>query len=381
MAMHPAIAELCAGFNDPFGQLGRDAGEDATRVVLSWPAVPVEIVRAAGFQAVLARSDDAPTPRADEHLEPGVFPGRLRQLVEAALAGRLAHAAAIAIPRTSDPDYKCFLYLREFARRGIGGPLPPVLLFDLLQTGGRGVADYDRARMQLLFQELARLSGSRSTPSDLAFQIALANQARAAGRQLQALRNGSSRISGADSMRCLGAFWQVDAARYAGLAARASEAIAARQPLRRPRVLLAGAPVDGAMLHEAIEALGGVVVDELSPYGSHACAGDVLEDGELLAALALSYREHVLSARTPASRILQTFESAITAIDAVVFWVPPEDASFAWDLPRLREALDQQGLPHLVLAGDTGTPLPFRDLQRLRALLDMAIREPVIRHG
>ena len=88
-------------------------------VLASWPSVPVEIVRAAGFRAVFARGASDPTPAADQHLEPGIFPPRLRHLVESALTRRLSDAARIVIPRTSDTDYKCFLYLREFVRRGV----------------------------------------------------------------------------------------------------------------------------------------------------------------------------------------------------------------------------------------------------------------------
>src|SRR5215471_8470358 len=99
-------------------------------VVASWPAVPVEIVRAAGFRAVMARGASDPTPTADAHLEPGIFPNRLRHLVEDLLTGRLSHVSSIIIPRTSDADYKCFLYLREFVRKGVATALAPVLLFD-----------------------------------------------------------------------------------------------------------------------------------------------------------------------------------------------------------------------------------------------------------
>ncbi|HUO66137.1 MAG TPA: hypothetical protein VMV37_01290, partial [Gammaproteobacteria bacterium] len=120
-----AIAALTAGFEEPFRALGSDAARDRDAVVISWPSVPVEIVRAAGLRAVVARSGAEPTPAADAVLEPGLFPSRLHQLVEAALTGRLAHAAAIVLPRTSDPDYKCFLYLRELLRRRAVGALPP----------------------------------------------------------------------------------------------------------------------------------------------------------------------------------------------------------------------------------------------------------------
>ena len=67
---------------------------DVTSCV-SWPSVPVEIVRAAGFRAGRWPEEPAdPTPAADAHLEPGIFPSRLRQLVEDALTGRLSQCGA-----------------------------------------------------------------------------------------------------------------------------------------------------------------------------------------------------------------------------------------------------------------------------------------------
>ncbi|HET8698222.1 MAG TPA: 2-hydroxyacyl-CoA dehydratase family protein, partial [Gammaproteobacteria bacterium] len=162
-----AAAELTAGFEEPFRALGRDADRDRDAVVISWPSVPVEIVWAAGLRAVAARGSAAPTQAADAVLEPELFPNRLHQLVEAALTGRLAHVAAIVLPRTSDPDYKCFLYLRELVRRGAAPALPPVLLFDLLHTDGADAAAYDAARVQDLLQRLADITGRRSEPADL----------------------------------------------------------------------------------------------------------------------------------------------------------------------------------------------------------------------
>ena len=134
-----AIAKLTAAF-DAFtsGALPGEADLSGS-AVLSWPSVPIEIVRAAGLRPVIARGSVAPTPAADAHLEPDIFPSRLRSLVEAALTGHLSRAARIVIPRTSDADYKCFLYLREFVRLGIASTLAPVLLFDLLQSQGPDV--------------------------------------------------------------------------------------------------------------------------------------------------------------------------------------------------------------------------------------------------
>jgi len=140
------VKELSGALEAPFAALGRDAERDRGTVVISWPSVPVEIVRAAGFRPVVARGGAAPTVAADAVIEPDVFPSRLRQLVEAAMTGRLAHVAAIVLPRTSDADYKCFLYLRELIRRDVVARLPPVLLFDLLQSTGADVPAYDGER-------------------------------------------------------------------------------------------------------------------------------------------------------------------------------------------------------------------------------------------
>src|SRR4029077_12886830 len=106
------------------------------------------------------------------------------------------HVAAIVLPRTSDPDYKCFLYLRELVRRGVVGALPPVLLFDLLQSGGAEVPSYDAARARELLARLVRLSQRHSTAHDLPSAIGAANTARAAVRRLDALRRSEPRISG-----------------------------------------------------------------------------------------------------------------------------------------------------------------------------------------
>ena len=153
-------------------------------VVASWPSVLVEIIRAAGFRAVIAQGAPGPTPAADVHLEPGIFPSRLRHLVEDALTGRLSGAAGVVIPRTSDADYKCFLYLREFVRKGVATTLAPIVLFDLLQSRGADVGAYDVARTRALLDALSSASGRTPSADDLRREITRANAARAAARRV-----------------------------------------------------------------------------------------------------------------------------------------------------------------------------------------------------
>lgn len=376
-----AIAELTARFEEPFRVLGRDAARDRDAVVISWPSVPVEIVRAAGLRPIVAGGSSEPTPAADEVLEPDLFPSRLRALVEAALTGRLVHAAAIVVPRTSDPDYKCFLYLRELVRRGAAAALPPVLLFDLLQSASAEVRAYDAARASELLDALAAISSHRPTPDDLRAAIAAANAARAAARRLDALRRGEPRLHGHEAFALLGAFWQLAPERYVALASAAADAIGLRAPLPGPRVLLAGAPVDSPALHAEIESCGAVVVAELSPFGAGAAGDDVDTAAEPLAAIADRYRNSSIDARLPVAVLERRIESLLEGVEAVFVSLPPDDATFGWDYPRLRALLERRAVPHAVLRGDPARPIAATDLGRVAALLARASAQREASYG
>ena len=354
---------------------------DGTCVVASWPSVPVEIVRAAGFRPVMIRGAFGRTPAADAHLEPGIFPRRLRRLVEDALRGRLAHAARIVLPRTSDADYNCFLYLRELLRRGVTTALAPVVLFDLLQSSGPDVAAYDAARLHALLDELSLAPGGTPSEDDLRDEIVRANAARAAARRLVELRRPVPRVAGAEVFPLLAAFWEMNPDHYAEMASDAAKRIAARPPLGGPRVLLTGSPVDGHTLHETIESHGAVVVDEIGPWGSGAAGDDVRIDDDPVAALADKYRADSMGARTPVDALRRSTESRLDDVDAVVVSLAPDDAVFGWDYPALRDVLNARRIPHVCLRCDPYERPTLADHASLGELVSAAsrVREP--RHG
>ncbi len=376
-----AIDELRAAFEAPFSALGRDAARDGRVVVVSWPSFPVEIARAAGFAAVFPRGRPSPTPAADRVLEPNVFPNRLRQLVEAALTGRLAGVGAIVLPRSSDPDYKCFLYLREFARRGTETKLPPVLLFDLLHSHTPAARAYNADRLRSLGARLASLAGRLLGPDDVRLEIDNTNRARAAARRVQALRAGAPRVAGADALPLLGAFWQLDPERYAALAAAAADSLRRHAPLEGPRVLLAGAPVDGTALHEAIEAEGAVVVAELTPFGSCGTGVDVEPSGDAFAALVEHCARESIGARLPVDALMRRLAGLLVDVDAVVISLPPDDASFGFDYPRYRGLLAQHEIQHTVVRGDPAGGVTAADREHIRALVGCARARPEAARG
>jgi hypothetical protein len=350
-------------------------------VIASWPSVPVEIVRAAGFRAAFSRGASGPTPTADRHLEPDIFPSRLRHLVERALTGRLSDAARIVIPRTSDADYKCFLYLREFVRRGVAPALPAVILYDLLQSRGAAVHAHDAARTRVLLDELASVSGRKPSTDDLRREIARANAARAAARRLMSLRRIVPRVTGTEIFPLLAAFWELEPERYVAAVNGAASAFAKRPALGGPRLLLTGVPVDGPELHQAIESHGAIVVAEAGPWGSGAAGEDVRVDDDPILALADKYRADAIGARTPAASLRRWTERMLDEVDAVVVSLPPDDAVFGWDFPGLRDLLQARGIPLVCLRGDQYQAPTTAEHAQLDALVSAASRLHEARHG
>ena len=375
------IQRLTEAFEEIFTNRVQAGVGEGPSVILSWPSVPIEIVRATGLRPVVVRGASAATPAADAHVEPGIFPSRLRHLMDAALAGRLADTAQIIIPRTSDPDYKCFLYLREFLRVKIGATLPSAVLFDLLQSNGPDVREYNAARTRVLFEELAMVSGRRASLDDLRYEIERTNVARAAARRLTAQRRGTPRVTGSEAFPLLGAFWCLPPEEYATLAAEAAEDIERRPPLAGPHVLLAGAPVDCAALHAEVESRGGIVVSEISPWGNESAGNDVVCEGDPINAVSDKYRADAIGPRTPASAMRESIASALEQVDAVVLSLPPEDTAFGWDYPALRSAFDRKGIPYTCLYGDPYQPLSDSDAARLDDVITAAETRMETRHG
>jgi benzoyl-CoA reductase/2-hydroxyglutaryl-CoA dehydratase subunit BcrC/BadD/HgdB len=195
-----------------------------------------------------------------------------------------------------------------------------------------------------------------------------------------ALRHDLPRVSGAEVFPLLAAWWQLEPNDYAALAGEAADDIARRPPLEGPRVLLAGAPVDGPDLHAAIESHGAIVVAEVGPWGSGAAGDDVACDGDPFIALADKYRRDAIGARTPVDALRSRIARTIDQVDAVIVLLPPDDAVFGWDYPVLRDLLESRRIPHICLYGDPYQPLSTDDHARLDKLVGAGALRQEARH-
>jgi hypothetical protein len=369
----PAVDALTSAFERPLQYVAaRAVGRSV--IGTSSPAVPAELLRAAGCESVVLRWSTAPTPVADVRLEAGVFAPSVRALVEAAFTGELSSLCALVVTRSSEPQYKAYLYLREFAREKADGfRCPTLLLYDLLQSDSSEVRAYVLNRTQALAVDVQALTGRSWSTEQLASNIAKANAARAAARRLLNLRRRGL-INGREALPMLGARHVMTPDEYIRLTNTAADEISSCPALPGPRLLVAGDCLDNSQLHAVLESHGAVVVGEDSPWGSRGVEPDISMDQDGLAAVADHYYRHGDGSRRPSGTDDAWFDEALSDVDGVVFWLSSSDGVRGWDYPRLRQRASMHGVPSLLWRGDAGAVSLNLTRSDLTAFLDAAAK-------
>jgi benzoyl-CoA reductase/2-hydroxyglutaryl-CoA dehydratase subunit BcrC/BadD/HgdB len=323
-------------------------------VGLTSNTVPWELVRAAGFFPVMLRPAQGATPAADEFMETNVFPERIRQIFESTVGGEWSFLRAIILSRTSEQEYKLFLYLREVAREGARDGMPPVYLYGLLHSRSEETRAYGISRTEELKRQLEEMAGRPIGAQNMAEAIAESNAARAAVRKLLRLRQGAPRTSGTEALPLIGAYWFMGRAEYARLAIEAAEILERRAPLTGARLIVEGASLDHVRLHAALESHGAIVVAEDDWWGTRSVGADINSGGDALNAIFEHYYLDAPSPRVfPRDAADQWFDSRVRdGVQGVVFYLPSEDCVLGWDYPRQKVFLDGLGIPSLVVRED-----------------------------
>jgi hypothetical protein len=325
--------------------------------------VPWELIRAVGcFPVLIGPNLDVldKTSFADSLMEP-VFDSRVRAIFSDLLSGAWSFLHLLIIPRTSEPEYKLYLYLREVVRQNLAEKLPPTHLYDLLHTRSRISRDYGVDRTNDLIERLKEFG--QLTWRSLSNAVKESNKARAALRRLQDLRRDRlPRISGCDAHVVTGALYFMDRAEYAKLVDAVWRTAKSSKPLRGPRLMLKGMPLHHARLHQIIEAHDAVVVAEDDWWGSRAVDRNIaLAHGthSLVKAIYENYYLRAPSPRVfPAAAADRWFHSALqSGVEGVVFYLPPDDDVFGWDYPRQRDYLRERAIPSLLIREDANRGL------------------------
>lgn len=344
-------------YENPAAQALALAAEECPVVGVTSNTVPRELIRAAGaFPCVInpGGRDDADIGR---FLEEGVFEERIRALFGAAISGELQYLSLLIIPRTSEQEYKLYLYLREIARQDPGRRIPPLYLYDLLHSRSPESYAYGLERTRCLRRRLEDLTGRRMEDAALGYAIEESNRARQAIRALLSLRSQEPRLSGAEALALIGPFFYMQSEEYARNAELAVEIIAKRNHLPGKRLMISGASPGHRGLHQALEAHGAVVVAEEDWWGARSAGRDIDAGcGDLIKSVFEKYYFDAPSPRVfPFAVADEWFQKrSLDGIDGVVFYMPPEDSVVGWDYPRRRRYLEDRGIPHLVIREEAG---------------------------
>ena len=319
---------------------------------------PWELVRAAGAFPCVINSGDPNHPDIGAFMEESVFEERVRAIFGAAISGDFRYLSLLLIPRTSEQEYKLYLYLREVARQDPDRRIPPLYLYDMLHTRSPESYAYGLERTLCLKVRLEELTGKTIEDESLLHAIRESNSARKAIRALLRLRRQEPRVTGTEALALIGSSYFLNRDAYARLADAATELIRDRSPLAGKRLLIAGSSLNHRGLHRELEKHGAVVVAEDDWWGSRSAGGDIMEvSGDLLKATFEKYYLDSPSPRVFPFEIADGWFQAESAegIDGVVFYLPSEDCVAGWDYPRRRNYLDEKRIPHLLVRENAGS--------------------------
>lgn len=312
--------------------------------------VPVELITAAGMLPVRLVGDpslplDLGRPWIEDTRE-----GYLKSVFERLLAGDFAHLDLLVIPRGSEGLLQFHYLLDHVQQTRPDLPVPPVYLFDLLQTPFDATIRYVRARMLDLRARLAALSGQDIPDTAIAAAIASHNRRRAALRALgKGRRAVPAQVDGRTMLMALGCDQTLPEAPLMDLLAGLAPAV---PPSDAVRLMVKGMPMEHDDLYRAIEDRGGVIVADDHDWGEGLVAVDVDESAPWVEALTDHYMRHMPGPRRfpQADADAEFLVRALAAgVQGVVFALEENDDTLGWDYPAQKRALDNLGIPSLLL--------------------------------
>jgi benzoyl-CoA reductase/2-hydroxyglutaryl-CoA dehydratase subunit BcrC/BadD/HgdB len=355
--MEDPAARLVWHYENPAAEALAMASSGLPAAGMTSNTAPWELIRAAGAFPCMIDSGNANHADIGSFMEESVFEQRIRAIFGSAISGALQHLSLLLIPRTSEQEYKLYLYLREVARQDSRRRIPPVYLYDMLHARSAESYAYGLERTLRLKERLEELTGIRIDESSLAQAIGESNSARKAIRKLLQQRR-MLRVTGTEALALIGASYFMDRREYARLAELALETIEKRTPLNGKRLLITGSSLNHRNLHQALEQYGAIVVAEDDWRGSRSVGEDiVVGSNDPVKAIFDQYYFHAPSPRLFPFKVADAWfqQALIDGIDGVVFYLPPEDCVAGWDYPRRRQYLDERGIPHLLLREDAGS--------------------------
>jgi len=368
--------------HDPFGY-GRKLKADAGRKIVGYVCTyaPEEIILAAGAHPLRLFGTTGTIERADAHLQ-SYCCSLVRGILEEGLKGGTDFLDGMVFPHTCDSIQRLSDLWRMNVPRGFH--VDAVLPVKLDTPSAR------RYMIDVLHRfrtDMERELDCSITEDNLSKAIMLMNENRRLLRRIYELRSDQPELMTGDALYTLvKATMIIDRARCGEIlrkvvekmeAVKTSSAGGTNSPYVSPakRLLMAGGICNHPRIHNMIEAAGGAVVWDDFCTGSRYFDALVAPDKDPIMAMADRFVQRAVcpakhaGLRNRAEDLIRTARER--KAKGVVFLYLKFCDPHAFDYPYLKEALDREGIPSLLLEVEDPLPAEGQLQTRFEAFLEM----------
>jgi benzoyl-CoA reductase subunit C len=336
--------------------------------------VPEEIIFAAGAHPIRLFGTGEKIRLAEAHLQ-SYCCSLVRGALEDALGNRLSFLDGVVFPHTCDSIQRLSDIWRLNVRHGFH--LDLVLPVKLNTPSAR---QYLIDVLNRFRDELGVKLGAAITDDDLRTAIALYNRIREALTRIHHMAGDRPGIlKGSDLYALTRAAMIMDRARLATLleevVSELERSPAEASGRKQKRIILSGGVCNHPDVYSVIEAAGGAVVGDDLCTGSRFFTGLIDAKADPIPALAERLRERVVcpakhgGLTTRADHLVRLAKEK--RAQGVVFFLLKFCDPHAFDYPYLKEALDREGIPSIVIEVEERLPADGQLQTRFEAFVEM----------
>lgn len=338
-------------------------------------SVPEELIVAADCFPVRLRGDWTHRSAIAERYMEQYMDGEVRSIFGALLEGRFDFVDLIVIPRNSEVYLQLYYFLLEIPKWETQLNLPPIFLFDLLQTPTSATLNYVTGRLHAFAKRLKEVSGREICATALSQAIRRSNAKRAALQRASALWQARERsLTGVDALHVIASASFMRDADFIQAIAALIENPPPPSPVARPRILIKGSPQSDHRFTALMEDAGADVVGHDHLWGDRIYAATVRERSEPWRALAQHYCFDIPSPREyPQAKADEQFLDLAkrAAVHGVIFFHDEWDDTLGWEYPDQKKLLDKHGTSSLFLKRQRYfDPDESHQLDAVRAFID-----------
>jgi len=354
---------------------GRKLKEERGRKIVGYfcSYTPEEIIYAAGAHPMRLFGTGENIHLADAHLQ-SYCCSLVRGALEGALDGNLGFLDGAVFSHTCDSIQR----LSDVWRMNVKGPFHLDVVFPV-KLDSESAREYMEDVLKVFRENLEKRLGAKVSDEDIRGAIFLFNRIRNGIRRLYEIKcENPGTIGGSDLHAIIKASMIMDRDRFAALLSETIEELENKKAPANPsakRLVLAGGVCNHPDIYRLIEESGGTVIWDDLCTGSRYFETPTEEDREPIAALA----ERFL-ARPPCpakhAGLFSRAEHLVRTVkekraEGVVFFFLKFCDPHAFDYPYIKEALDREGIPSLMVEAEDQLPSEGQLKTRFETFVEM----------